>query len=70
MSQSSVAWSTDSSNQFFTGGSDGKIYQWNQSAIAGTTANSKGSVHSISMCETTLVAGGQDKTINLYSIKS
>ena len=49
VSQSSIAWSQDAAykSTMFSGGADGKIYQWAGASAAKPLTNCKGAIHSI-----------------------
>ena len=73
-SQTSISFSNNPSYKTtcFTGGSDGKIYQWKDDKIVNTYENNKGSVHSIaarmdrSVGHEVVLVGGNDKTLTAY----
>jgi WD40 repeat protein len=57
----------------FSGGVDGKIYIWQGGASKKQVKNNDKAVHSMAVqngddLEELLIVGGQDKTINIYSI--
>jgi len=75
VSQSSIVWSPDSKYKavMFSGGADGKIYQWSGASVTKTYSNSKGAVQSMAVArdgqQDQVLAGGHDKTVTIYTFK-
>ena len=73
ISHSSITWSQDPNNKstMFSGGSDGKIYQWTGTSCKKPLANNKGAVHSVATAmekdQELVLAGGHDKTVTIYT---
>lgn len=71
-SHSSIAWSADKKTMF-TGGADGKLYQWTGASTESTAAVCKGAVHSVATADDggneIVLAGGNDKTISIFNFK-
>ena len=71
-SHSSIAWSIDKKTMF-TGGADGKLYEWTGSSMGGMTPVCKGAVHSVATAidggGEVVLAGGNDKTVTIFSYK-
>jgi len=73
----SVSWLKDKKNngQMITGGSDGYVYHWSDvKTLKAKVKNGKGSVHSVHATNDpkaggeVVLVGGNDKTLNCYSI--
>jgi microtubule-associated protein-like 6 len=68
-----VAWSHKASSQqeFFTGGTDGKLYHWKGTAIMKSMPSNKGAVNSICVKpdgdNEVIVTGGADKGVTIFS---
>ena len=72
-----VSWLKDKkyAGQLVAGGSDGKVYLCNGSDVKSDVKNGKGSVHSVCSANDpaaggeVVLVGGNDKTLNAYSIE-
>lgn len=72
-SHSSIAWSSDKKTMF-TGGADGKLYEWVGASSNAAVPVCKGAVHSVATAtessgDEVVLAGGNDKTISVFSFK-
>ena len=70
-SQSAVAFSCTKKGVAYSGGADGKVYQWNADQVVKTYDNNKGQVTSVACRKDDkigelVIAGGSDKSLSLY----